>query len=332
MKEQLIKHIKANWRDFGLMRAPRRVNFFIKNKYRKLTFFFFIKGRPLAIAKFTPFPRDKDEIRKEYEILLDVHSYVGPNLKKTIPKPISLVEIDGHPVMFQQFLPGKTMASTANAFPKTRHLDRNFKRAVNWLIDFNNCYKKKAIILDEKSINKLFIEPVNTIIRNNRSLSKEDFNWLFEKTKSMKSARIHLISKHTDFWPGNILMNKEKLAILDWEDFGLSELPLFDLFHFIVSYFLAMNLNKKDENETFYKTFFTMSKYRQNIRSYVKKYCRAFSIDMNLLDVYFAMYLVEFYNLRHEQEGPGYGVTKRSGEFLKIFLRNRNSFILDDIR
>ncbi len=331
MKQQLLDYASENWRKFGLRNRPLKIDFFVKNKYRKLTFFFFEKNQPFALAKCTPFPRDKNEIIKEYKILKLVNSKIKGNLKKTIPKPISIVKINKLPVLFQNFLSGKALSSNINSMSKIRQLDNNFKKVGDWLIAFNRCFKKKAIYPNNEQIKKLVIQPIYKSTNLDKTLSKRDFKWISNKIGLLKKTPIYLIPKHTDFWHGNILVHNNEIKVLDWEDFGLSKLPLFDIFHFIVSYFLLLN-STRDESKTFYKTFFVRNKYSNYIIKYVKEYCKAFDIDYRLLDLFFVLYLVEFYNLRYKQEGPDYGVTIRSNKFIKIFLKNRNNFIMNNVK
>lgn len=335
MKEQLLIYVRNHWSKFGLEDRPTEIDFFVKNKYRKLTFFFLEKNqkKPFALAKSTPFPRDKNEIIKEYKILSFVNSKVKGKLKKTIPKPISLVKVGNSPVLFQNFLPGEIISSKVNDIFKIKHLNKNFKKVNDWLIAFNNCFKKKSIYLNDKQIKKLIIGPIHKSISLDKTLSKKDFKWIFNRIELLKKTPLYLIPKHTDFWPGNILINKNEIKVLDWEDFGLSNLPFFDLFHFIVSYFLLIDFYfTRDEYHKFYKIFFTKNKYNNYIRKYVKDYCKAFNLNPKLLDLFFLLYLVEFYNLRHKQEGPYYGVTIRSNKFIKFFLEHRNNFILKDLK
>lgn len=334
MRQKLLNYVTNNWKKFGLSHKPDGVDFFIKNKYRKLTFFFFERGnkKPFALAKLTTFPLNKNEIVDENRILRYVNSRIEDGLRGTIPQPIALRHLKGHPVLFESFLTGKPMGNVLNGFFKVRKFDYYIKKINDWLISFNGSFKDKPVYLDGKNLQDLLIEPIYKSIKIDSTLSKKQFQWLIDDIKLLRKEPLYLIPKHTDFWLGNILIDNGTIKVLDWEDFGMSKLPLFDLFHFIVSYFLVTKFRFIGDDDIFSKIFFDDNKYTQSIKNNVIRYCQAFDIDTRFLDIFFALYLVELYNLRYEQEGPNYEVTARSNRFIKIFLKNRANFILNDVR
>ena len=332
MKDGILSYTKTHWKKFGLAKKPSAVHFFVKNKYRKLTFFLFEENEkePFALAKFTPFPRGREEVIGEYKTLQLIRLKMNNEMKNTIPKPIALINFGAHPVLFMKFHPGKPMDSQINGIFNAWNLDRNLAMVTKWLINFNSCFKYKPKSLSKTEINKFLAEPVYRLIKTDKSMSIKSFSWYFDKLESMKKNQFYLTPKHADLWPGNIIVNKNKVMVLDWENFGLASLPLFDIFHFMVSYFITMNFNSsKNEFEKFYKIFFTSNKYAAYIRKYVEEYCNAFAIDLKHLDLFFIIYLVEFHNLMHKQEGSHYDITIRSNAFIRIFLKNRDNFVFN---
>jgi len=312
MKKQILEYVRQHSDDFGIKSG--KIDFFVKNKYRKLTFFLFSDRIPFAIAKFTPFPRKKDEIISEYDTIRLLKKKLPANLKKTIQEAISLVKIDGQPVLFLKFIEGTPMTSLINGINHTKTFERNLKLVTDWLIPFHQC-----LGTDNEQLNS---NPIDMALALDITLSEGDFTWL---VKSL--PRLPRIPQYTDFWPGNIIIDGNGIKIVDWEDFGLTSLPLFDLFHFIVSYILLIDRFNMDECDKFQRIFFNQSKYSDIIKKAIKRYCIAFNIKGNL-DVLFCLYLLEFHNIRHRQEGAGYDVTKRSNAFIKIFLKNRKEFVL----
>jgi thiamine kinase-like enzyme len=76
---------------------------------------------------------------------------------------------------------------------------------------------------------------------------------------------VFIASEHGDFWPGNILFdkNKNQIQVIDWESYKENGSPLYDLVFFIIQLNIANRIDIKDfvdnyRNEYRYREFLDM--------------------------------------------------------------------------
>ncbi len=326
MKNDIFQYATENYRLFGLSSRPKNILYLIKNKYRKVTFFLFKEGSglPFATAKFTPFPRDKSEITKEFDNIILVNSKLPIELHGTVPKPVSLARIKKFPVLFQSYIQEQPISSEVNSPSRNKVLRKNFQLISDWLVDFDKCMAKESV--DGNKLKRMIELPVKQLVQSDSSFTEKRFESLMKY--GAKGINIIPGPKHSDFWPGNIVIKNGTPRILDWEDFGLTSLPLYDLFHFMVSYFTIMSVGLKNDEQKFKKIFFSPSKHSRMIKDIVIRHCDSMDTSPDLAELFFALYLVEFHNIRRLQEGDSYDVALRYKKFIRVFLENRETFIL----
>ncbi len=296
MRGAIISYVREHWEELDLSFSPSDVQMLVQNRYGQLTFFILDRQRIIAIACASP--RDPSKVKWENELLQKIHGQVSPALSRCIPRPLGVFVAKGLPVSVRSFIPGNTMAQDLSA----RTLNAHLHRANAWLIDFNRHFPVRL-----GSIDRLQRNMVPKLKRLGIGFPR------------LSDGVVPLSPKHTDFWPGNIILG-ETLGVLDWEHFGDSNLPLFDLFHFMVSSSLALG---SDDLRAFHRMFFTETVHTKYLRSEIQRACNALNIPSVHVHSLFLLYLAEFYLLRLRQEGERYSVTQRSRQFLVHALEER---------
>jgi thiamine kinase-like enzyme len=90
--------------------------------------------------------------------------------------------------------------------------------------------------------------------------SKKLINQSIKSLKKLKKFKKHLVLTHHDLNPKNIIFNKNKIKIIDWEYAGVN-----DRFFDLASICIEFNLNKKEE-----KLFLDNYLKKSNITQYLK--------------------------------------------------------------
>ncbi len=197
MRGEIIGVSKAHWAEFGLLEKPSRVDVVLKNKYRKLTFYLLHEDSFFGVARCTPYPRKEDEILKEARILKKLHAEVSVALRQTIPRPLLVQTIEGLPVLFTRYVPGKCMAKCVSQ--RKGIFSEHLERVTGWLIDLNKSLKGTR--KDGAALGKEILR-----VLNKKSQSQQAVGYFLSLKLGMKSQQA------AGYEPN--LSNQSQIAIL----------------------------------------------------------------------------------------------------------------------
>ena len=225
----LEKLILDNWGKWVEGNKPNHLDFLKihagqATRNKKVGFFVFNKQIPIIFVKTIRESKDNMIIEEEFEKLKNAYK---KNNERLAPKPIYLGEYQSMKFSLEEAVVGTQFHS----FNKEKHLNL----FLNSFLDFQaRMEKEKKLTKEELShyLEKLsdgFIKLFKT----------EDYltNLIKNITKTLKNNNLSvmpLISQHGDLTPDNVLINNQReVKIIDWDNFGKIELPLFDLLVFL---------------------------------------------------------------------------------------------------
>jgi len=121
---------------------------------------------------------------------------------------------------------------------------------------------------------------------------------LINQLKDASLKTLPKIPQHGDLCDSNILINKNRVYVVDWESYSATDLPLFDVFHIltnaVISFFL---FTEKDPFNTFKEIYFAKTKLTNFMIGFLKDYCKNFDIPFAFIKLGFPLYLLTFYSL-----------------------------------
>jgi thiamine kinase-like enzyme len=179
--------------------------------------------------------------------------------------------IDGYRYLIQEAVSGKRLKKTDG---------RKTKQVLTLILELH-----KLFGIGEREINDVFLaryinEPIQkfldfygfrgTRLENACRLVAGEF-------KKQKGQKIPLIWQHGDFHFANIFIDGEKMKLLDWENFGEIELPMYDLFTF-----LSSRAGAELSADEFVRKF----------KKELENYATTFSVDRSLFEPFYKMHVI----------------------------------------
>ncbi|MFA5118431.1 MAG: phosphotransferase [Candidatus Omnitrophota bacterium] len=207
-----------------------------KNKDR-VTFFSFQenKNEPTSIVKV--YDRSgKDCLQEKLKLLQQVMLTCEEPLKDSIPKMLDLIDAGRYCLVFEEYTSGVTLESLAQRQKLfwQRSFSSHLGLAGEWLAGFHRKTLQSPVVIPAEKIAFLF-DKISFYIAD-----------LFVGVPH-NDVSIPVVCCHGDFRPANIMLKKNKVVVLDWDNMRRSGLPLLDLLEFILRYVHSrFRLQKKD--------------------------------------------------------------------------------------
>lgn len=306
MRHKILDFLKYNWERWSLGDKPEQAQFLLLN-FRTINFVIFKKNQknPVLLVKVSK----NYELKKEFDNLL----YINPLLPDNTPRPYAFEKISDHFILVQSFMTGKSISFYSNV----RDL---INRSIEQLINFHRLVRKNNLILNEKQFQDLFIEPINRYLTyNNSKLIKRECNYLIKEVEKLRNIEFPVIPQHCDFSFANLLFRKNKVNILDWEDFGRTNLPLYDLFTLIISMYLESNLFENFMEHSFINNIF---------KNKIINYCDNFNINKEFVEFLFPITLIKFFT----QYFPcRLKTSEMADKLIQFYFLNKEKFFISSI-
>jgi len=310
-------------------------------------------------------PRNSNKINQilaERDVLLYLHT-LSPFLRNSVPKVIVCEKIADTVVLVESAVDGKPMLTVldSDGLPELESTKTNIRLVKEWLVRLNYETKKTEILLPdlfERYINEQ-IEKLQSIF----ALSKHEQDYLKQiptVTKSFRYHKIDLSLIHGDFCRHNILVSKNKskcsIRVIDWAFSEKEGFPFYDFFFFLSTFFLQIRKERgiKGYVKAFRDTYFSTNKYSNLVKQYLIEYSQELKIDLSLIRIFFALFLIDKAILEYQQllslsgEGfvPGFGIyssaesAKNKGyhdllkeqlwiHFFRMFVKEQKWFIIN---
>jgi len=277
----MIKIIKDlimdKWNDWDLGKRPKGIECLLLN-YAKLNFIIFKKGAktPCLLIKVSK----DDRLEAEFRNL----NYINTILPGTTPKPYELLQLNGYFVLAEEFIQGSKLLYQSDN-------EDSIRTAFRQLIEFHKKVMGNSLTLTEEIFETLISAPISKFMRYNSSdVIEKGINLVLKEWESLKNSEITNIPQHCDFSFANLLFNKETLKIIDWEDFGKTRLPLYDVITLVNSLYF---------NPKAFEKHLVRNKINEIVRANVINYCDIFRVDKKFMQILFPTSLIILFDNCH---------------------------------
>jgi hypothetical protein len=154
--------------------------------------------------------------------------------------------------------------------------------------------------LSAEALQRHCLDPLETLRHQTELTAEEDqyVSQLVERAQALEGQRLPLLLYHGDFRAGNILVNRDRIAVLDWEFSCKQALPLLDWFSFVFRvYSRSMNLPDIDGSLATYRAvfrdvFFEHNWFSRLVVKYTQTYCKALAINQAHVPLLFDFFVV----------------------------------------
>lgn len=239
--ESLVWHRVNNLET--ILKNGETLHFFLMTQYNRAdnakTYMFALSGKtgkPLFYIKVA-----KRETGNAY--LMNSHSNLIRlqkderlrEIQDSFPRPIFVEELMGHYIQVESFVPGHNLEFLTLT---NRDHKKYLLKAADWILDFHN-RTKKYVDIDQKLIHETFLPYID------RALQKfPHIGWLNECVESQRrlnellGTRLPLVFSHNCFSVRNVKVDQGAIRVIDWENAHPEGLPLIDLVHLFMSYYM----------------------------------------------------------------------------------------------
>ncbi len=231
---------------------------------------------PTVITKVFPEPQIPN---REFENLRQAHRY-APAL---VPQPLHIGSYDGFWMLWMQGVPGFRFRVNDGCSPAV------MRSMVEMVISLHGALRKSAARIDPDRRRRMVLEPLQTVVDYCDSASIRDG---CSKLASRSSAdwvhSLPVIPQHGDLFAGNVLSHHDRWAVVDWESFGVVDLPFYDLFTLVLSVFRARGDNPVLWDEVLVKQVPTM----------LDCYTRSLHLSPADIELFLPLTLVNWFHLQ----------------------------------
>ena len=294
MINYLEKLILENWENWASGVKPKGLDFLkthagqaVRNK--KVGFFVFANNKPIIFAKTIRENRYNKTIESGFDRLKSIYKYLE---NESVPKPIYLGNHQGIAFSLETAILGKQFHSCKK--------QKDLKKFLEWFFEFQRLMIQKKKISGsqlKKYIDEL-VKKFFDLYELEKDLRELIKDLAEELKRNIDALSLPLIVQHGDLTPDNVLSDKGKIKVIDWDNFGKIDLPLFDLLVFLQRWSGIRDVSFVD-------------KYPAVIEEYFKR----FKIDKKALKLLlFCYYLLDF--LRKKE-----ALTDYDKEYLKARLK-----------
>ena len=310
---QLEKYLLSAWKHLpNAGPTPKYVSFLGQaTGVSKACFFVFADDErsPRYIAKLPRSPVYNEELLREIVTIERLRATVPSKLQSTIPGPMHTVQLSGHWVVIEPVLPGRPMDSLllSDGSLDPAATATQIALAHQWLIEMQREVPHRNGRMDATTIQQHFIRPVTTMQVNNDLTANEALyvERLVRDLRALEGHVLPLYLYHGDFRPGNILVERDRIAVLDWQFSRPLAPPLLDWFSFVFRLYSGsvrlpdMNGSLQEYRAVLHQVFFARNWFSELIAEYTKKYCEALRIDQGCLSILFGLFVVNNVNHFH---------------------------------
>lgn len=202
----------------------------VESESRAVVVFFFDRGErfPSLTAKIAGDVSQSEELKRECENLRSIGSILPADLRGSIPSVAEEGEWLGRFYYFQKFVRGRMLASVPGEKMfriRSRSFERDFCRAWDWLLRFQG-----ATLSGRERIANLGIDRSLYRYRLARAGRDNDcVSWIEENLHRLGERQVQICACHGDFFPGNILIERDSVKVIDWKYFQRRCHPCFDV-------------------------------------------------------------------------------------------------------
>ena len=233
----------------------------------------------------------------EFSNLTILNKQLSDKLKNSIPSSFYLGKINDYPVLITPFFAGTKNADQIelnNINSSTCDLDNYFTKVICWIAEFQNETTVSKVMVNELA-NDVQCKWQNFLDLTEPELpvkSKEIMYSIINEI-SNSNATIRISFAHKDFFPGNIIIQDQKIKVIDWAEMEQNSLPFSDFFDFFLSYSIIKNhMPPSNTLESFRIIMFESNEFSKLMIKKMVDFCDLLKIPTSLLKLLFPVYLL----------------------------------------
>lgn len=312
MIPHIEKYILDNWDKLGLGEQPSKLSFtkFPDRGIRSpeiSTVTLLVRTQiknasgPNLIVRIPRYPGNIHADRTlelEYGNLVKVFDSVNnSDISGTIPRPLFKDIINSSKVIAFSFLPGKDMGSLIGTENLFAAFSRDIGFAFAWLASFQSKFKGEEIDINETFVN----EHIDSKVAAYKSLSPDNvprhekyFRVARDLLVGARGKKLIIYPQQGDFHASNIfVVNNNISGVIDWEDFGYSRGPFFDILHFIVTYAEALYNFASARYPKGVEAVSEGADWNSAVEKAVAEYCSSLHIDKDLVETFIPVFCLD---------------------------------------
>jgi len=259
----------------------------------------FEPGKDLPIFVFKG-ARDRSQVGKEYSILRLLHETAPKCFGKTIPRPIRISDgATGLTGALSSALPGTRLKDLppGQVFGSA-NVDTTLAEVTRWLVDFHDVSGRLHGTHPPAGRRALIEQPVEKYLEwfrvsaDERALVQESAEGLPDPG----SAGLPHCLGHGDFSPANVLWDRGRIGVIDFEYALNPSLALEDLFHFLASMMSSTSARDRAQQRRarFEETFYGQGYLAQGSQRAVMALARRVAVNPDLIEKLFVMAWVRY--------------------------------------
>lgn len=259
--------ILDNWNKWVNTVKPEKLDFlkihvWHATRNKKVGFFVFAKNEPIIFAKTIRESQHNKIIEDGFGRLKNIYKKINDG---SVPRPLYLGDYQGATFSLETAIIGKQFHSCKK--------QKDLEKFLKWFFKFQRLMKqKKKLNID--SFVKKFLDLYESE-KNLRELIKELVSGL---KRDIGVLSLPSIIQHGDLTPDNVINDRGETKVIDWDNFGKIDLPLFDLLVFLQRWSGIRDVS-----------------FIREYSAIIKKYLEEFDIDKRALkSLVFCYYLLDF--------------------------------------
>jgi thiamine kinase-like enzyme len=263
-----------------------------RGKERKVNFLVFESGgsQPVLMMKVARTTAYQGQLRHEHEALTAV--WQNPALKAAVPRPLGLFMFEKRFVLLEQCVPGTSLKVLLRRQQRVsrQQVQHDCQQALAWLQQMQQATYSGIETFAGEALLTGYLE------RLANPLPKAFVQQLRTLAREYEGLAIPLCSRHGDYWPGNLILHKGQLGVIDWEDFLAVAWPFYDLFLFFTNYTSTYPWDGwrwTRAPAAFARAFLQDNWFSQLITSSVQQYLQRLKIPPASAALFFSLFLLE---------------------------------------
>jgi hypothetical protein len=304
---ELLDWLRQAWPElFPGQRRPRALDCVIQGTgVGKIIGFVLADGQasPSCVVKLPRSAGDNGELLHELHVINELRRRGGALAQATLPHPLAAPLIQGRQLVVEALLPGELFSSVVPVGGDF-HLDtarRHLGQIRDWYVGLQRATWPAPEPLTASDVESLCLIPIRRA-RQEAELRPQEVQFLDDlaaRARRLEGQRLPLGFVHGDLRPGNVLIHRGALRVLDWQFGSLRALPLLDWFEFAFRYYCdAGDLPEITGDQDAYRAAFAdvflgAHPYADLLAQETDRCAEALGVPDDAVDLLLAMWLVD---------------------------------------
>jgi len=175
---------------------------------------------------------DSRDVIDAHEITEKIYGVVGD----LVPEPVAVVSVDGLDFAVQKGVAGLPWFQISGEYSSEVEWAKLRSRAINALNELHSGSARVAGWSGKCEPGQVLRESLRKFLTTGTIVSTENISYI-EKAAAVLDGigEIESYPQHGDFCLNNLIVNDKKMHVIDFEDFGITQLPLYDEFTLALS-------------------------------------------------------------------------------------------------